>query len=87
MRDLEIIKKSFYWCFNYTNPSEWIEYVAEGRNIMYDHFTEKWNKYHALYKDSALAFLALFCSMSDNYQERLCEYIMKNYISKENSGR
>ncbi len=83
MKDLDIIKKAFYWCFNYSNPSEWIEFVAGGKNTMYSHFMDKWHYYCNMHKDGAVAFLALFCSMSGDYQERMCEYIMKNYVSKE----
>lgn len=83
MKDLNIIKKAFYWCFNFSNPEEWIEYVAEGKGVMYNHFMDKWKYYCKIENDSAVAFLALFCSMSDSYQDRLCEYIYNNYINKD----
>lgn len=69
------VKKWVYWCFNFTNPKEWMN-IFQGAPVQ--HFMEKFGEYYNQYGADGV-MNRFFVNLDSTNQEILINYVMNNY--------
>lgn len=74
------LEKVIKWCWAYHNPETWIEYICDGKGVMYDHFMEKWNRCAKSYSNGA-EFIMFYIQLDSSYSQKMEEYIDKCFMN------